>query len=415
VIRRVLRWAAIGVTALVVLVAVLWAYAARQPRGVVTTEEVVPPGEAAVVMRLVRKATAAIEERARPDGLYKRDAHAQPHGCVTGTFEVGDALDARYRQGVFRAPGRRYKAWVRFSNGTAADDTAPDARGMAIKLLGVRGTKVLDQRPDPDREPPEFVIDRRDDPERKTQDFVMVNYHTFFLRTVEEYEEFFGYQDANRPIAYFFAGPPWRWRMHALYHGAHMLFQRVPSPLATRYYSMSAYRFGTHNAKFSAQPCEPPTQAMPPRRGPNYLREALVRDLRAGDACFDFLVQVQDPTKNMPIEDPTIAWDEDEVPYVPVARLRIPAQEFSTDAQNRFCEVLQFAPWHALPEHRPLGSLNRARKVVYAAVSRRRHFRNQAPRGEPRGWCLHFRPCAPADELRPTSAGVPGRGRGGVS
>ena len=77
-----------------------------------------------------------------------------------------------------------------------------------------------------------------------------------------------------------------------------------------------------------------------------------MRDLRARDACFTFLVQLQDPTKNMPIEDATIEWDEHDSPYFPVATLRIPAQEFSTDAQNRFCEALQFAPWHALPEHR---------------------------------------------------------------
>jgi hypothetical protein len=221
----------------------------------------------------------------------------------------------------------------------------------------------------------------------------MVNYHTFFLRTAEEYEEFFEYQAENRPTAWFFAGPPWRWRLHALYHGVHMLYQRVPSPLATSYYSMSAYRFGPHNAKFSARPCVPPDRPMPRDRGPSYLREALVRDLRAAPGCFELAFQLQDPTKNMPIEDPTIQWDERDAPYVPLATLRIPRQEFSTDLQNRFCEQLQFSPWHALPAHRPVGSLNRIRRVVYREVSRRRHFHNVMPRGEPRGWCLHFGRC----------------------
>jgi hypothetical protein len=391
-IWRVLRWTAAVVVALAVLVVVLYAIAAHQPRVQVTTDEVVPPGEADAIMRLVRKATEAIEERAANDRLYKRDAHAQPHGCVTGVLEVFDGLDAIHRQGVFAKPGRRYKAWIRFSNGTQADDTAPDARGMAIKLMGVQGRKLLD---------------RRDDPERKTQDFVMVNYHTFFLRTPEEYEEFFGYQAADRPTAYFFAGPPWRWRLHALYHGIGMLYQKVPSPLATSYYSMSAYRFGGRNAKFSARPCVPPDRPMPRDRGPNYLREALVRDLRDGPACFELAIQLQDPTKNMPIEDPSIQWDERDSPYVPVATLRIPSQEFSTDLQNRFCEQLQFSPWHALPAHRPVGSLNRVRQVVYREVSHRRHFHNAIPNGvprgsrgeprgwpgEPHGWCLHFGRC----------------------
>lgn len=384
--RRVLAWTAAVAVVLAGGLAILYAVAARQPRVEVTTEEVIPPGETDTIMRLVRKATAAIENDARFDRLYKRDAHAKPHGCLMGVLRVRDDLPPTYRQGVFGKPGSLYKAWVRFSNGTQADDRAADARGMAIKLLRVPGLKLLD---------------RRDDLERKTQDFVMVNYHTFFLRTVEEYEEFFGYQVANRPTAYFFAGPPWRWRLHELYHGAHMLYQRVPSPLATRYYSMSAYRFGSHNAKFSAQPCASPTEKMPRERGSHYLRDALVQAVRAREACFDFLVQLQDPTKNMPIEDPTIEWSEDDVPYVRIARLRIPRQEFSTDVQNRFCENLQFAPWHSLPEHRPLGSLNRARRVVYDHVSRRRHYRNAAQRGEPRGWCLHLGDCAPEDEHRP--------------
>ena len=370
---RILRWtlAALGVAA--VLVAALWAYAARQPRVPVTVEEVIPPGEADVILRLVRKATASLDERAKPDHLYKRDAHAKAHGCVTAILDVDEDLDPRSRHGVFAEPGRHYETWVRFSNGTQNDDRQPDARGMAIKLMAVPGPKLLDPR---------------DDPEQGTQDFIMVNYHTFFLRTVAEYEEFFSYQERNRPSAYFFAGSPLSWKLHPFYHGARMLFQRVPSPLATRYYSMSAYRLGPHNVKFSAQPCVMPEVAMPKPRTPHYLRDALVRDLRSGGACFRFLVQFQDPTKNMPIEDPTIEWDERDSPYVPIATLTIPAQEFSSDVQNRFCERLSFSPWHALPAHRPVGALNRVRQAVYREVSRRRHARNGVPRGEPRGWCL---------------------------
>jgi hypothetical protein len=34
---------------------------------------------------------------------------------------------------------------------------------------------------------------------------------------------------------------------------------------------------------------------------------------------------------------------------------------------------LSFTPWHALPEHKPLGSINRLRKVVYERISNTRH------------------------------------------
>src|SRR6185503_11832736 len=130
---------------------------------------------------------------------------------------------------------------------------------------------------------------------------------------------------------------------------------------------------------------------------PNYLRDALVKNLRDGSACFDLVVQRQDPTKRMPIEDPSVEWRESDSPYVPVARLDIPRQEFSTDVQNRFCESLSFSPWHALHEHQPLGALNRARRAVYAAIAKRRHARNRTYEGEPRGWCLDLsgEPCPP--------------------
>ena len=370
---RILRWLLSALGVATVSGGALWLCAAHQPRVPVTIDEVIPPGEAVVIMRLVRAATTSLDEHAKDDHLYKRDAHAKPHGCVKALLEVDPSLDPRYRHGVFAEPGRRYHAWVRFSNGTQDDDRQFDARGMAIKLMNVPGPKLLEAA---------------DDPEQATQDFVMVNYHTFFLRTVAEYEQFFAYQARDEPLRYFFAGWPWSWKLHAFYHGAHMLFQRIASPLATRYYSMSAYRLGAANVKFSVQPCVRRDVAMPSSPTPHYLRDALVRDLQSTDACFRFLVQLQDPTKNMPIEDPTIEWDQRESPYVPIATLTIPVQEFNTDVQNRFCEQLSFAPWHSLPAHRPVGALNRVRQAVYLEVSRRRHARNGLRRGEPRGWCL---------------------------
>ena len=90
--------------------------------------------------------------------VYQRDAHAKPHGCVRAVFEVPEAQEG-FRYGVFSRPGR-YDAWVRFSNGTVPSlaDTEKDARGMAIKLMGVSGPQLLDPRLAGD-----------------TQDFVMIN------------------------------------------------------------------------------------------------------------------------------------------------------------------------------------------------------------------------------------------------
>ena len=33
------------------------------------------------------------------------------------------------------------------------------------------------------------------------------------------------------------------------------------------------------------------------------------------------------------------------------------------------CESIAFNPWHALPAHRPLGNMNRARREIYQAMA----------------------------------------------
>jgi hypothetical protein len=38
-----------------------------------------------------------------------------------------------------------------------------------------------------------------------------------------------------------------------------------------------------------------------------------------------------------------------------------------------FAEKIAFNPWNALPEHQPLGGMNRARKMVYTELAKLRH------------------------------------------
>ena len=85
------------------------------------------------------------------------------------------------------------------------------------------------------------------------------------------------------------------------------------------------------------------------------------------------MVQKQDANKHMPIEDPSVLWKESDSAYIPIATITIPQQTFDTPEQQQFCENLSFSPWNALAEHKPIGALNRVRKVVYKASSLYRH------------------------------------------
>ena len=76
-------------------------------------------------------------------------------------------------------------------------------------------------------------------------------------------------------------------------------------------------------------------------------------------------------------------WKEDQAPFYKVATIRIPQQIFDTSDQNKFCENLSFTPWHAQLEHKPLGAINRMRKVIYDHISQVRHEMNSIHRSEP--------------------------------
>ena len=371
------------------MVAAVLAVAAcgERPRDV---GENVDPAELYYVPSIIASARKLVDDvQANSGPTYRRDAHAKAHGCVTATFTVRDDLPETLRTGVF-VPGREYKAWIRFSNGNAAlqADDEKDARGMAIKLMGVEGEKLL---PSPPGARP-----------LETQDFLMINHPVFFNRNVAEYEGFIRYQADGSQFGYFFRDAnPLDWQLRELVIGSQLL-GRISSPLQTQYHSMTAYALGVDAGsdvspppyrgamKYSARSCTRKLPGKVDRSDPDYLRRALAEHLGREEACFEFLVQVQNPDKNMPIEDPTVKWKTADAPFLAVASIRIPPQEFDTPERNRFCEDLSFTPWRGHVDHRPLGGLNRIRKAVYEEIAVYRHARNKRPFTEPRGWCLRL-------------------------
>ncbi len=111
----------------------------------------------------------------------------------------------------------------------------------------------------------------------------------------------------------------------------------------------------------------------------------MVKTLSRQEVCFDVTVQLQTDPHRMPIENASVIWPERLSPPVKVAVLRIPAQDFDSEAQLAFARNLTFNPWNSLTEHRPLGNQNRARKAVYLETSRVRQRINSEPHVEPTG------------------------------
>ena len=346
------------------------AYYAWKFSGPVSTEEEIPADEAALTQGIIEDAIRIVEQH-RDNTRVLRDAHAKAHGCVKAQVTVLQNLVPELRHGVLAEPGKTWQAWMRLSNGNAYPqfDSARDARGMAIKLLDVPGDKLLSSKAT-----------------AANQDFVMFNHPVFFVRDVAEYKQNFAAQASGQKIQAFF--PSWdprSWEIRHLIIALKTLAPAPDSPVSATYSSIAPFKLGPHNIKYRVVPdpqsCPPYQLPEQNTALPNFLRNALYQQLSLDrvPACFALQVQRQNADYYMPIEDTSVQWSEDISPFETVATVRVEPQDFDTREQNLACDNLSFNPWHALPEHRPIGGINRLRKAVYEAVSVYRHQRNAAP------------------------------------
>ena len=336
--------------------------------GPVSSEEQIPADEAALTQGIIEDAIRVVEQH-RDNTRVLRDAHAKAHGCVKAEVTVSADLERSLQQGVFSEPGKTWQAWMRLSNGNAYPqfDRARDARGMAIKLLDVPGEKLSKS--------PQHASE---------QDFVMFNHPTFFVRDVAEYKSNFAAQaDGKKAMAFFPSWNPSTWEIRHLIIALKTLSPAPETPVATTYNSIAPFKLGQHNIKYRVipQPQSCPDYSLPEQNHdlPNFLRNALYQQLSLDrvPACFALQVQRQNPEHYMPIEDPSVEWSESISPFETIATITVPAQDFDSREQNLACDNMSFNPWHSLPEHRPIGGINRLRKAVYEAVSTYRLDRNQ--------------------------------------
>ena len=107
----------------------------------------------------------------------------------------------------------------------------------------------------------------------------------------------------------------------------------------------------------------------------DYLRRDLARRLNQGELEFDLCIQRFVDEAKTPIEDTAIEWLERNALPEKVATLTIPKQDVgSVEALSteQMIDAIAFNPWNTTEEFRPLGNLNRARKVVYDASAAHR-------------------------------------------
>ena len=311
-----------------------------------------------------------------------RAVHAKSHGLLKGELTVMEGLPAELAQGLFAKPGS-YGAVLRFSTnpGDILSDHISTPRGLSIKVIGVEGEMVPTHEGE------------------VTQDLVMVNSKVFaapdakgFLKGLKVLDEHANDSEALKQVVSSTAQVAEEaLELVGQKSGTLLGFGHPPTnPLGETFNTVAAVRYGEYFGKLelvpvSANLVELCGKTLPHAREWNSLKDEMRRFFATESAVWELRVQLCTDLAKMPVEDPTVAWDETASPYVTVAQLTVAPQEAYSDARRVWVdEHLTFNPWHCLAAHRPLGNVMRARFKSYVASSKFRHMAEGRKMVEPR-------------------------------
>jgi hypothetical protein len=293
---------------------------------------------------------AEIQNRKSKKYGVGRALHRKQLSAASGNLEVLADLPEFARHGLFAKPAT-FDVWVRLSNGgmDRAPDGMPDIRGFAFRVLGVQGDSALGSGP------------------AKSQDFTLINQEKFAFPKSAEFVDFVAAASRGNGALLKFL-----FTRYGVFGGPARLIQMLKTVgksfggFATEpLYSAVPMACGPYAARVRLLPAGSNGEPTPGARkdwGADFSARLRQRPLQ-----WDLQLQPFVNENLTPIEDASVNWPS---PYVTVARLSLPQQDSATaqgQARTRQVEAAVFDPWQALMEHRPLGDVQRARKVVYLA------------------------------------------------
>lgn len=275
-------------------------------------KETVPAGEETRHLSYAEAFRAIQRSRAR-GGRVRRALHAKANCGVEGELAVLGDLPEYARAGLFVEP-RTYRAYVRYSNGDGRRnaDGRGDVRGIAIKVVGVEGTKVI------------HGMERE-----KTQDFLLIRTPTIPFRDADEFAAVV--TAAQKSSLLFLPRVVARLGLGRTFELLPKLAKGLKQPMlslaTTRYFSAAPIRCGAFAIRYALAPQTEPESSLVPGRSPDYLREELAARLAIGPVMYELRVQFYVDETLTPIEDASVEWKEEDAPFVTVARLTLPKQD----------------------------------------------------------------------------------------
>ena len=325
------------------------------------------PDEAQVTQDIIGQFNAIEGTVFKDSGHAERGVHAKSHGLLRAEMRVLGGLPDALAQGIFAEPAT-YPVIMRLSTnpGDVLDDSVSTPRGLAIKVIGVKGERLPDA-------------------EGGNQDFVMANAPAFSAGTPKQFLK------SLKPLAASTDAPQiLKKAFSAAMRGAESVVEAFGGKSGTllslggqpethilgeTFYSQVPILYGAYVAKVAMRPASPDVKRLTDaplnvNGVPNGLREAVSAFFAENSAEWELCVQLNTSADTMPVEDASVAWPEEESPYVPVARITAAPQEAWDEAKHaRIDDRMSFSPWHGIAAHRPLGAIMRVRKAIYEASS----------------------------------------------
>ncbi len=341
----------------------------RKDDGLKLAEEKIEADEEERLDMIIDQMADQMRGRFKPGG-YERGGNTKTHGILRANVTIRDDLPEHCRKGIFSSP-RTYPAYVRYSGpgpNVPADIDDVGFGCMAVKLMDVPGDKLMEE-------------------EKHTQDLIAVSTPTFVTPDTRENVKLQYWSLVDMPL-YYFINPKDTHLLDGLMQA--LWNETQTNPLGQRYWSCVPYLLGEGQAMMysfvSKTEVDKNIPGLPFGKVPfNYLRENMVKTLDKKDVTFELMIQLQTDPRRMPVEHAGVRWPEKLSPFIPAATVHIPKQTFDTEAQFAFAKRLKMNPWHSLPEHRPLGNQNRARRRMYYALSKFRQAMNSTTHVEPTG------------------------------
>lgn len=322
-----------------------------------------------------------IREKTLADtGHPMRSVHAKSHGYLVGELMIEENLPPEYAQGLFAASGR-YEVLMRFSTnpGDILNDKVSAPRGLAIKVLGVSGPKLIGAD--------------------STQDFVFADGPAFSAATPKKF-----LQNLKMLAGTTDKAEGAKIALSATLQAAEKVVEALggksttlvslgghaeTNVLGESYFSQAPLRFGSYIAKLCAVPASAPLTDLVDapvdlKDKPNGLREAVVDFFSKNGGQWALKAQLCRDLKSMPIEDASAEWSEDDSQYVTVGIISVePQQAWSEARATAVDDGMLFSPWHGLQAHQPLGGVMRVRRSAYEKSAEFRAARLGHPIAEP--------------------------------